>query len=146
MRVEAERFCPAELAVDGARVERRRLPHLELIDRGAGNEVAADKPAGGIRPRARTLLRPDAAPELRRADLGRCRSLSGTAQRTVGAAAKAAAGTRVPRRAASRFIMFLLRTCRPCACGTAGPDAKSSTENSGDSESRDSAASRGAKP
>jgi len=60
-RVEAERLCPSELAVDGAWVERRRLPHLELVDCRTGNEVAANEPACGIGPRPRPLLRPDGA-------------------------------------------------------------------------------------
>ena len=60
-RVEAERLRPTELAVDSTRIERRGLPHLELVDRRAGNEVAADQPSRGIGPRACPLLRPHGA-------------------------------------------------------------------------------------
>jgi len=67
--VEAERLCPTELTVDGTWVERRRLPHLELVDCRTGNEVAANEPACGIGPRPRPLLRPDGARWSTRRDL-----------------------------------------------------------------------------
>src|SRR5438128_2624699 len=60
-RVEAEGLCPSQLAVDGTRVERCRLPHFELVDRRAGNEIAANQPSRGIGPRPCVLLRPYAA-------------------------------------------------------------------------------------
>src|SRR5712671_292609 len=59
--VEAERLRPSELTVDGTWVECRRLPHLELVDCRTGNEVAANEPARGIRPRVRPFHRPDGA-------------------------------------------------------------------------------------
>ena len=41
---EAQALGPAELAVDRGQVERVGLPHLELVDRRARREVAADEP------------------------------------------------------------------------------------------------------
>jgi hypothetical protein len=46
--------------------------HVTAQRRGARDEVAADEPADGVGPRARALWRPDATPELRRANLRRC--------------------------------------------------------------------------
>ncbi len=43
-RRHAEPFGPAELLVDRFRIERLGLPHLELVDRGCRNVVAADQP------------------------------------------------------------------------------------------------------
>ena len=43
-RRHTEPFGPAELLVDRVRIERVGLPHLELIDRGGWNVVAADQP------------------------------------------------------------------------------------------------------
>ena len=43
-RVEAEVLRPAEFAVDGLGVEGFLLPHLHVVDRGAGQEIAADQP------------------------------------------------------------------------------------------------------
>src|SRR5262249_41160400 len=42
--VEADLLGPAQLAVNRLGVERVGLPHFELIDGGAGDEVAADEP------------------------------------------------------------------------------------------------------
>ena len=67
--VEAERFGPPELAIDGLRIECRRLPHLQLIDGSARHEIASHHPAGRIAPRSRTFAAPDRAP-LRVADGG----------------------------------------------------------------------------
>ena len=47
--VEPQPLGPAQLAVDRRRVEGVRLPHLELVDRRAGDVVAADQP--GMLPR-----------------------------------------------------------------------------------------------
>ena len=43
-RRHAEAFGPAELLVDRSRIERVRLPHLELVDGGGRDVVAADQP------------------------------------------------------------------------------------------------------
>src|SRR6266550_6433102 len=80
-RVEAERLCPSELTVNGTWVERRRLPHLELVDCRAGNKVAADKPARGIRPRVRPCPGPDGARWSARHDLGSRRLRAQIAER-----------------------------------------------------------------
>ena len=60
MRVHAERLGPAQLAVDGGRVERVGLPHLELVDGGGRGEVAADEPRLGAVPLGRPRFRPAA--------------------------------------------------------------------------------------
>src|SRR2546423_11678035 len=75
--VEPEGFGPAELAIDGARIEGVSLPHLQLIDGGAWREVAADQPTGRLTPLDRTLLWPD-RPALRsRITQARLRPLRG---------------------------------------------------------------------
>ena len=43
-RRHAETFGPAELLVDRLRIEGVGLPHLELVDGGGRNVVAADQP------------------------------------------------------------------------------------------------------
>src|SRR3954447_23706972 len=57
-RVEAERLGPAELAVDGFGIERLGLEHFELVDGGAGDEVAADEPGLSVVPIIRLLRGP----------------------------------------------------------------------------------------
>ena len=57
-RVHAEPGGPRELPLDGREVERLRLPHLELVDRGARREVAPDDPGLPACPRRRSLGRP----------------------------------------------------------------------------------------
>ena len=42
--VEAQPLGPAQLAVDRRQVEGVGLPHLELVDRRARDEIAADEP------------------------------------------------------------------------------------------------------
>src|SRR5581483_9148422 len=42
--VHADRGSPAEFAIDSCRVECVGLPHFKFIDRGAGDEIAADEP------------------------------------------------------------------------------------------------------
>ncbi len=65
-RVEADRLGPAELAVDRFGIERCGLPHFELVDRRARNEVAANEPGLGVVPFFGALGRPRAgASELR---------------------------------------------------------------------------------
>ncbi len=56
--VEAQRLGEAQLAVDGRGVEAIRLPHLELVYRGCGNEVGSDEPALLLVPRVRLARRP----------------------------------------------------------------------------------------
>jgi hypothetical protein len=56
--VEAEALGPAEFSVDGAEVERVGLPHLELVDRAAGDVVAADEPGLFLVPGIRLLNGP----------------------------------------------------------------------------------------
>ena len=51
-------FGPAELAVDRLGIERVGLPHFELVDRRAGEEVAADEPGLGVVPLVGLLGRP----------------------------------------------------------------------------------------
>ena len=55
--VEADLLGPATLAVDCIGVISVFLPHLKLIYRGAGNEVAADRPASLCIPGVCLLLR-----------------------------------------------------------------------------------------
>ena len=57
-RVEADRLGPAELAVDRLGIERVGLPHFELVDRRAGEEVAADEPGLGVVPLVGLVRRP----------------------------------------------------------------------------------------
>ncbi len=56
--VHAEIGRPSQLPVDGLRVEGLVLPHLELIARRRGREVAAHKPAQVGLPARRALVRP----------------------------------------------------------------------------------------
>ncbi len=51
-------FGPSEFPVDLFRIERRRLPHLQLIDRVFGNVVAAHQPGLLRVPIVCPLLRP----------------------------------------------------------------------------------------
>ena len=44
--VEAQSLCPAQFTVNRFRVERVRLPHFQIVLGGAGDEIAADQPAG----------------------------------------------------------------------------------------------------
>src|SRR3954467_11456359 len=60
--VETELLGPTQLAIDRGWIERRLLPHLELVDRGTRREVAAHEPAGGIGPCTRSLACPLRAP------------------------------------------------------------------------------------
>jgi hypothetical protein len=53
--VQSELRTPGELAFDRRQVECVGLPHLQLVDRGTGDEVAADQP-GLLLPPARGLL------------------------------------------------------------------------------------------
>src|SRR5262249_53186384 len=46
-RVKAQRLGPTQLAIDRRRIECFGLPHLELIDRRARQEIAANKPGLG---------------------------------------------------------------------------------------------------
>ncbi len=43
-RVEAQTLGEGEFLVDGVEIEGFRLPHLQLVDGGAGDEVAPDEP------------------------------------------------------------------------------------------------------
>jgi hypothetical protein len=56
--VEAEAGCPSQLPVDRGRVERIGLPHLELVDGGARDEVGADQPTLLFLPRGGAFGRP----------------------------------------------------------------------------------------
>lgn len=56
--IHAHRFRPAEFLVDLDRIEGRRLPHLQLIDRRRGHVIAADQPWLLRVPGIRLLLRP----------------------------------------------------------------------------------------
>src|SRR5262245_20893218 len=56
--IHSYRFGPAELFVDLERVERRLLPHFELVDRRLGYVVAPDQPGLARVPGICLLLRP----------------------------------------------------------------------------------------
>jgi hypothetical protein len=58
--VEAKRLRVAELAIDRRLVPRVRLPHLELIDRGARQEIAPPQPTVLLEPGIRFLRGPPA--------------------------------------------------------------------------------------
>ena len=42
--VHAEALRPAQFLIDPFEVERLRLPHFQLIDRGSGREIGPDEP------------------------------------------------------------------------------------------------------
>ena len=52
-RVEAQAAGPAQFAVDGRRIERLAAPHLDVVHRRAGQEIAAHQPRLGPVPRRR---------------------------------------------------------------------------------------------
>ena len=57
-RVQSVQPGPTQFGVDAPRVVGARLEHLELIDRGGGDEVRADRPALGLVPTVGTVGRP----------------------------------------------------------------------------------------
>ena len=59
--VKTKVFRPAQLPVYGGRIERLLLPHFNIVDRGAGQEVATDQPRLLAIPRVRRLRRPEVA-------------------------------------------------------------------------------------
>ncbi len=59
-RVEAEGLRPAQLPVDGGEIKRVRLEHFQLVDGGAGQEIAADQPTVLFPPGLRPGLGPSA--------------------------------------------------------------------------------------
>ena len=54
--VEAQRFGPAEFQIDALGIEGFRLPHLQFVDGGGGDVVAADQKGLVLVPRVRFLL------------------------------------------------------------------------------------------